>query len=102
MIFCDPAVTMSNNLLLIFVCVPHQLKINITYVIRLIKCPFKKKVKNQKHPWGPTWTPLGILRYKCGMLLFLLFLGSERCKFEKWPANNAQKIPLFRCWMSVI
>ena len=43
----------------------------------------KKKSKNQKHPWGPTGTPLGILRYKCGMLLFLLFLGSERCKFKK-------------------
>jgi len=28
-IFCDPAVTISTNLLLIFVCVPHQLKINI-------------------------------------------------------------------------
>jgi len=28
-IFCDPAVTISNNLLLILVCVPHQLKINI-------------------------------------------------------------------------
>ena len=28
MIFCDPAVTISTNLLLIFVCVPHQLKIN--------------------------------------------------------------------------
>ena len=27
--FCDPAVTISTNLLLIFVCVPHQLKINI-------------------------------------------------------------------------
>jgi len=36
------------------------------------------------------------------MLLFLLFLGSERCKFEKRPADNAQKMPLFRCWMSVI
>ena len=22
------------------------------------------------------------------MLLFLLFLGSERCKFEKWPARQ--------------
>jgi len=63
---------------------------------------FKKKVKNQKHPWGPTGTPPGILRYKSGMLLFLLFLGSERCKFEKWPAENAQKMTLFRCWMSVI
>jgi len=21
---------------------------------------FEKKVKNQKHPWGPTGTPLGI------------------------------------------
>jgi len=52
----------------------------------------KKKVKNQKHPWGPTGTPLGILSYKCGMLLFLSFLGSERCKFEKWPADNAQKM----------
>jgi len=31
------------------------------------------------------------------MLLFLLFLGFERCKFEKWPADNAQKMPLFRC-----
>ena len=71
------------------------------YVIRLIRCSFKK-VKNQKHPWGPIGTPLGILRYKCGMLLFLLFLGSERCKFEKWPADNAQTMPLFRCWMSVI
>ena len=28
-IFYDPAVTISTNLLLIFVCVPHQLKINI-------------------------------------------------------------------------
>ena len=28
-IFCDPAVTISTNLLLIFVCVPHQHKINI-------------------------------------------------------------------------
>ena len=28
-IFCDPAVTISTNLLLIFVCVLHQLKINI-------------------------------------------------------------------------
>ena len=28
-IFCDPAVTISTNLLPIFVCVPHQLKINI-------------------------------------------------------------------------
>ena len=43
---------------------------------------------------------LGVLRYKCGMLLFLLFLGYERCKFEKWPIDNAQKMTLFRCWMS--
>ena len=28
MIFCDPAVTITTNLLLIFVCVAHQLKIN--------------------------------------------------------------------------
>ena len=35
-----------------------------------------------------------------GMLLFLLFLGSELCKFEKWPANNAQMTTFFRCWMS--
>jgi len=28
-IFCDPALTISTNLLLIFVCVLHQLKINI-------------------------------------------------------------------------
>ena len=28
-IFCDPAVTITTNLLLIFVCVPQQLKINI-------------------------------------------------------------------------
>ena len=35
------------------------------------------------------------------MFLFLLFLGSECCKFEKWPADNAQKMTLFRCWMSV-
>jgi len=34
------------------------------------------------------------------MLLFLLFLGFERCKFEKCPADNAQKMTLFRCWMS--
>ena len=27
--FCDPAVTISTNLLLIFVCVQHQLEINI-------------------------------------------------------------------------
>ena len=32
-IFCDPAVTISTNLLLIFVCVPHQLKINIMYIV---------------------------------------------------------------------
>ena len=30
----------------------------------------------------------------------LLFLGSERCKFEKWPADNAQNMTLFRGWMS--
>ena len=42
----------------------------------------------KKHLWGPTGTPLGILRYKCGMLLLLLFLGSERCKFEKWPGEK--------------
>ena len=29
MIFCDPAVTISTNLLLIFVYVSHQLEINI-------------------------------------------------------------------------
>ena len=34
------------------------------------------------------------------MLLLLLFLGSECCKFEKWPADIAQKMTLFRCWMS--
>jgi len=34
------------------------------------------------------------------MLLFLLFLGSERWKFGKWPTDNAQKMTLFRCWMS--
>jgi len=34
------------------------------------------------------------------MLLFLLFLGSEHCKFEKWPTDNAQKMTLLRCWMS--
>jgi len=44
---------------------------------------FQKKRKKLKHTWGPTGTPLGILRYECGMLLLLLFLGSERCKFEK-------------------
>jgi len=33
------------------------------------------------------------------MLLYLLFLGSECCKFEKWSADNAQKMTLFRCWM---
>ena len=32
MIFCDPAVTITTNLLLIFVCVAHQLKINIMHV----------------------------------------------------------------------
>jgi len=30
------------------------------------------------------------------MLLLLLFLGPERCKFEKWPADDAQKMTLFR------
>jgi len=34
------------------------------------------------------------------MLLFVLFLGSELCKFEKWHADNAQKMTLFRRWMS--
>jgi len=34
------------------------------------------------------------------MLLLLLLLGSERCKFEKWPPENAQKMTLLRCWMS--
>ena len=32
MIFCDPTVTISTNLLLIFVCVPHQLEFLIFYV----------------------------------------------------------------------
>ena len=31
------------------------------------------------------------------MLLFLLFLVSEHCKFEKWPTDNAQKIMLDEC-----
>ena len=31
MIFCDPSITISTNLLLIFVCVPHQLEINIMW-----------------------------------------------------------------------
>jgi len=60
---------------------------------------FQKRVKTLK-TWGPTGTPLGKLRYKCGMLLLLLFLGSERVKFEKLPADNAQKMTLFMtfCW----
>ena len=48
MIFCDPAVTITTNLLLIFVCVAHQLKINIMQLD--IKYSFKKrkKVKNTR------------------------------------------------------
>jgi len=61
---------------------------------------FQKIRKKIKKSWVPTGTPLGILLYECGMLLFLLFLGSERSKFEKWPADNAQKMTLFRWWMS--
>ena len=34
MIFCDPAVTITTNLLLIFVCVAHQLKIQYVHVTR--------------------------------------------------------------------
>ena len=69
---------------------------NIIWVIYRIK-----QLRNYKKNHGVLRGPqLGILRYKCGMLLFLLFLGSKRCKFEKWPANNAQKMTLFRCWMS--
>ena len=60
------------------------------YVIRLIKCSLKKR-KKLKKTWGPTGTPLGMLRDKCGMLLFLLFLGSERCKFEKWPRRQCSE-----------
>jgi hypothetical protein len=42
--FCDPAVTLSTNLLMIFVCVSHQLKINKVF--------FKKKVKKSITPLG--------------------------------------------------
>ena len=39
------------------------------------------------------------------MLLFLLFLGSERCKFEKWPADNALEDDIVQMldewWVSV-
>jgi hypothetical protein len=35
-------------------------------------------------------------------VVILVISVSERCKFEKCPADNAQKITLFRYWMSVI
>jgi len=46
-IFYDPAVTITTNLVLIFVCVAHHLKINIMQ-LDFIKCSFKqlKKIKN--------------------------------------------------------
>ena len=47
MIFCDPAVTISTNLLLIFVCVPHQLKINIMQLdLYSVLSKKRKKIKN--------------------------------------------------------
>ena len=39
------------------------------------------------------------------MLLFLLFLGSEHCKFEKWPADKALEDDIVQMldewWVSV-
>jgi len=32
-------------------------------------------------------------------VVILVILGSERCKFKKWLADNAQKMTLFRRWM---
>jgi hypothetical protein len=73
------------------------------HVIRLIKCSFKKKGKKIKNPLGsPTGIPLGTLRKNWGMLLFSLLQGSERCTFEQWSADSAQKVTVFRRWMSVI
>ena len=46
MIFCDPAVTITTNLLLIFVCVAHQLKINITQLD--LQSILSKNVKKKK------------------------------------------------------
>jgi hypothetical protein len=43
----------------------------------------QKTVKNKKYTWGPTGTPFGILRYKGGMLLFLLLTGSKRLQILK-------------------
>jgi hypothetical protein len=48
-----------------------------------MKCSFKKRKKLKTHWRGPTGTPPGTLRKNCGMLLFSLFKGSERCKCEK-------------------
>ena len=46
MIFCDPAVTITTNLLLIFVRVPHQLKTNIMQLD--LKSTLSKNVKKLK------------------------------------------------------
>ena len=49
MIFCDPDVTITTNLLLIFVCVPHQLKINIMQLdLQSILSKNVKKIKNTR------------------------------------------------------
>jgi len=52
----------------------------------------RKKIKNTLGvPPGPRLVYELVLCYKCGMLLFLLFLGSERCKFEKWPRRQCSE-----------
>ena len=48
MIFCDPAVTITTNLLLIFVCVAHQLKINIMQLYLKYSFKKRKKIKNTR------------------------------------------------------
>ena len=55
---------------------------------------FQKKSKKLKTR-DPAWYTTLQMRN----VVILVILGSERCKFEKWSADNAQKLPLFRCWM---
>ena len=74
MIFCDPAVTISTNLLLIFVCVPHQIKINIMKLD--LYCGLsKKKRKKLKTHLGSHRDPAWYTTLQMRNVVFLVIFG---------------------------
>ena len=61
---------------------------------------FQKKRKKLETHLGSHRDPAWYTTLQMRNVVILVFLDSERCKFVKWPADNAQKMTLFSCWMN--